>query len=80
MSSIPNVSLNSEATFVEVIIKKQNIIKMSTKYNEILRDINADTKEVIVANSQTNSFIRCFAINLNKYFLGENPLKISEIY
>ena len=53
---------------------------MSTKYNEILRDINADTKEVIVANSQTNSFIRCFAINLNKCFIGENPLKISEIY
>ena len=45
---------------------------MSTKYNEILRDINAGTKEVIVANSQTNSSIQCSAINLNKCFIGDN--------
>ena len=75
VSSIPNVSLNSEATFVEVIIKKTKHNKDVTKYNDITSDINADTKEVIVANSQTNSSIQCSAINLNKCFIGDNPLK-----
>ena len=51
VSSIPNVSLNSEATSVKVIIKK-NITKMLTKYTDTTRNINADTKKVIVANSQ----------------------------
>ena len=52
VSSIPNVSLNSEATSVKVIIKKKNITKMLTKYTDTTRNINADTKKVIVANSQ----------------------------